>query len=148
MGLLGVFFFNFSMAITLASLANILSSAKGTGFGLASFSLAIGALPALLGLRLEHPLALFAMSLISAFALGVGLTLVKDSIVTGPFGHERSVQVLNEAQVGQSSQIEQATQESQTTQTIHVTPEASIAQTEHIAPGDESTATLGNEQHD
>lgn len=145
MGLLGVFFFNFSMAITLASLANILSSAKGTAFGLASFSLAIGALPALLGLRLEHPLALFAMSLVSAFALGVGLTLVKDSIVTGPFGHERSVQVLNDVQAEQASQIEQAIQESQA---VHVTPEASIAQTEHVAPGDESTATLGNEQHD
>ena len=148
MGLLGVFFFNFSMAITLASLANILSSAKGTAFGLASFSLAIGALPALLGLRLEHPLALFAMSLVSAFALGVGLTLVKDSIVTGPFGHERSAQVLNDVQIEQASQIEQATQESQATQAVHVASEASIAQTEHVAPGDESTATLGNEQHD
>ena len=64
MGLLAVFFFNFTMAITLASLSNILHEAKGTAFGLASFSLAIGALPALLGLRLEHPLVLSAMSLI------------------------------------------------------------------------------------
>ena len=92
MGLLAVFFFNFTMAITLASLANILHEAKGTAFGLASFSLAIGALPALLGLRLEHPLVLTAMSLISAFALGVSLTLVKDSVATGPFGHERMFQ--------------------------------------------------------
>ena len=92
MGLLAVFFFNFTMAITLASLSNILHEAKGTAFGLASFSLAIGALPALLGLRLEHPLVLSAMSLISALALGVSLTLAKDTVATGPFGHERMFQ--------------------------------------------------------
>lgn len=92
MGLLAVFFFNFTMAITLASLSNILHEAKGTAFGLASFSLAIGALPALLGLRLEHPLVLSAMSLISALSLGVSLTLVKDTVATGPFGHERMFQ--------------------------------------------------------
>ena len=92
MGLLAVFFFNFTMAITLASLSNILHEAKGTAFGLASFSLAIGALPALLGLRLEHPLVLSAMSLISALALGVSLTLVEDTVATGPFGHERMFQ--------------------------------------------------------
>ena len=92
MGLLGVFFFNFTMSITLASLANILPNAKGTAFGLASFSLAVGALPALAGFRIEHPLMLSAMSLVSAFALGVGLTLVKDSVATGPFGHERMFQ--------------------------------------------------------
>lgn len=89
MGLLAVFFFNFTMAITLASLSNIFHEAKGTAFGLASFALAIGALPALLGLRLEYPLVLSAMSLISALALGVSLTLVKDTVATGPFGHER-----------------------------------------------------------
>lgn len=92
MGLLGVFFFNFTMSITLASLANILPNAKCTAFGLASFSLAVGALPALAGFRIEHPLMLSAMSLVSAFALGVGLTLVKDSVATGPFGHERMFQ--------------------------------------------------------
>ena len=92
MGLLGVFFFNFTMSITLASLANILPNAKGTAFGLASFSLAVGALPALAGFSIEHPLMLSAMSLVSAFALGVGLTLVKDSVATGPFGHERMFQ--------------------------------------------------------
>ena len=93
LGLLGVFFFNFTMSITLASLANILPNAKGTAFGLASFSLAVGALPALAGFRIEHPLMLSAMSLVSALALGVGLTLVKDSVATGPFGHERMFQV-------------------------------------------------------
>lgn len=92
MGLLGVFFFNFTMSITLASLANILPNAKGTAFGLASFSLAVGALPALAGFRIEHPLMLSAMSLVSALALGVGLTLVKDSVAIGPFGHERMFQ--------------------------------------------------------
>ena len=101
MGLLGVFFFNFTMSITLASLANILPNAKGTAFGLASFSLAVGALPALAGFRIEHPLMLSAMSLVSALALGVGLTLVKDSVATGPFGHER---ILQAAQVAETAE--------------------------------------------
>ena len=92
MGLLGVFFFNFTMSITLASLANILPNAKGTAFGLASFSLAVGALPALAGFRIEHPSMLSGISLVSALSLGVGLTLVKDSVATGPFGHERMFQ--------------------------------------------------------
>lgn len=92
MGLLGVFFFNFTMSITLASLANILPNAKGTAFGLASFSLAVGALPALAGYRIEHPAMLSGISLASALALGVGLTLVKDSVATGPFGRERMFQ--------------------------------------------------------
>lgn len=92
MGLLGVFFFNFTMSITLASLANILPNAKGTAFGLASFSLAVGALPALVGFRIEHPVMLSGISLVSALALSVGLTLVKDSVATGPFGHERMFQ--------------------------------------------------------
>ena len=92
MGLLGVFFFNFTMSITLASLANILPNAKGTAFGLASFSLAVGALPALAGFRIEHPAMLSVISLVSALSLGVGLTLVKDSVATGPFGHERMFQ--------------------------------------------------------
>ena len=98
MGLLGVFFFNFTMSITLASLANIFPNAKGTAFGLASFSLAVGALPALLGFRIEHPLMLSAMSLVSALALGVGLTLVNDTVVTGPFGHERMLQAAQVAE--------------------------------------------------
>ena len=94
MGLLAVFFFNFTMSITLASLANILPNAKGTAFGLASFSLAVGALPALAGFRIEHPAMLSGISLVSALSLGVGLTLVKDSVATGPFGHERMFQAV------------------------------------------------------
>ena len=105
MGLLAVFFFNFTMAITLASLSHILHEAKGTAFGLASFSLAIGALPALLGLRLEHPLVLSAMSLISALALGVSLTLVKDSVATGPFGHERMLQAAQVAETAEEDNL-------------------------------------------
>ena len=98
MGLLGVLFFNFTMSITLASLANILPNAKGTAFGLASFSLAVGALPALAGFRIEHPAMLSGISLVSALALGVGLTLVKDSVATGPFGHERMLQAAQVAE--------------------------------------------------
>ena len=99
MGLLGVFFFNFTMSITLASLANILPNAKGTAFGLASFSLAVGALPALLGFRVEHPVMLSVISLVSALALGVGLTLVKDTVVAGPFGHERMFHTAQVAEI-------------------------------------------------
>ena len=99
MGLLGVFFFNFTMSITLASLANILPNAKGTAFGLASFSLAVGALPALLGFRVEHPVMLSVISLVSALALGVGLTLVKDTVVTDPFGHERMFHTAQVAEI-------------------------------------------------
>ena len=99
MGLLGVFFFNFTMSITLASLANILPNAKGTAFGLASFSLAVGALPALAGFRIEHPAMLSVISLVSALALGVGLTLVKDTVVTGPFGHERMFHTAQVAEI-------------------------------------------------
>ena len=99
MVLLGVFFFNFTMSITLASLANILPNAKGTAFGLASFSLAVGALPALLGFRVEHPVMLSVISLVSALALGVGLTLVKDTVVTGPFGHERMFHTAQVAEI-------------------------------------------------
>ena len=109
MGLLGVFFFNFTMSITLASLANILPNAKGTAFGLASFSLAVGALPALVGFRIEHPAMLSGISLVSALALGVGLTLVKGSVATGPFGHERMFQA---AQVVEAVEEEVLTAES------------------------------------
>ena len=105
MGLLGVLFFNFTMSITLASLANILPNAKGTAFGLASFSLAVGALPALVGFRIEHPAMLSGISLVSALALGVGLTLVKDSVATGPFGHERMLQAAQVAETAEEDNL-------------------------------------------
>ena len=105
LGLLGVFFFNFTMSITLASLANILPNAKGTAFGLASFSLAVGALPALAGFRIEHPAMLSGISLVSALALGVGLTLVKDSVATGPFGHERMLQAAQVAETAEEDNL-------------------------------------------
>ena len=105
MGLLAVFFFNFTMSITLASLANILPNAKGTAFGLASFSLAVGALPALVGFRIEHPAMLSGISLVSALALGVGLTLVKDSVATGPFGHERMLQAAQVAETAEEDNL-------------------------------------------
>lgn len=105
MGLLGVFFFNFTMSITLASLANILPNAKGTAFGLTSFSLAVGALPALAGFSIEHPAMLSGISLVSALALGVGLTLVKDTVVTGPFGHERMLQAAQVAETAEEDNL-------------------------------------------
>ena len=142
MGLLAAFFFNFTMAITLASLANILHEAKGTAFGLASFSLAIGALPALLGLRLEHPLVLTAMSLISAFALGVSLTLVKDSVATGPFGHERLTQASNDTQVTQEPQAAQEAQVAYVPQVAHE------PQAECVASDGEAAEISDDKHHD
>ena len=37
---------------------------------------------------------LSGISLVSALALGVGLTLVTDSVATGPFGHARMFQAV------------------------------------------------------
>lgn len=136
MGLLGVFFFNFTMSITLASLANILSNAKGTAFGLASFSLAVGALPALLGFRVEHPVMLSVISLVSALALGIGLTLVKDTVVTGPFGHER---MFPAAQVAKTSKEDTPTAEL-SDQVNELAGEDELASEDYPVAEDESAA--------
>ena len=84
------------MAITLASLVNILPRAKGTAFGLASFSLAIGASLALLGPHSEDPLVFSVISLVSALALGVSLTLIKDLVVTDSIDSKCVTQVSND----------------------------------------------------
>ena len=72
-GLVATLLFNFTMAITLSQLAGLMPQARGTAFGIASFSLAIGALPALLGLRMASPLALCVLSLVSLALLLGGL---------------------------------------------------------------------------
>ena len=72
-GLLAVFLFNFTMPITLSVLARLLPSAKGTAFGIASFSLAVGSLPALLGFVLSSPLVLAALAAVSLALLLGGL---------------------------------------------------------------------------
>ncbi len=72
-GLLAVFLFNFTMPITLSVLARLLPCAKGTAFGIASFSLAVGSLPALLGFVLSSPLVLAALAVVSLALLLGGL---------------------------------------------------------------------------
>lgn len=72
-GLVATFLFNFTMAITLSALAALLPRAHGLAFGIASFSLAIGALPALIGFRLSSEYALCALSVASLVLLELGL---------------------------------------------------------------------------
>lgn len=75
-GLVATFLFNFTMAITLCSLAHILPRAKGTAFGIASFSLAVGALPALMGVQAESGLCLCVLSLVSLALLESALAVM------------------------------------------------------------------------
>ena len=75
-GIAAAFLFNFTMAITLCSLTRLLPNAKGMGFGIASFSLAIGALPALLGVRMESGSGLSVLSLVSLVMLELALAAI------------------------------------------------------------------------
>lgn len=74
-GLAATLLFNFTMAITLFALTKLLPQARGMAFGLLSFSLAIGALPALLGVRAASPAVLCALSLVSLALLVGGLVM-------------------------------------------------------------------------
>lgn len=76
-GIAATLLFNFTMAITLSALAGLLPQAKGMAFGIASFALAIGALPALLGLRLASPVVLCVLSVVSLVLLELGLACAK-----------------------------------------------------------------------
>ena len=76
-GLAATFLFNFTMAITLSALAGLMPQAHGLAFGLASFALAMGALPALLGLRATSGGALAILSLASLIFLELGLMLAR-----------------------------------------------------------------------
>ncbi len=48
---------------------------------------------------------LSGISLVSALSLGVGLTLVKDSVATGPFGHERMLQAAQVAETAEEDAL-------------------------------------------
>lgn len=76
-GLAATLLFNLTMAITLTSLADLLPRAKGTAFGIASFSLAIGSLPAFAGLRVGSALGLCVLSVASLAALELGLLIAR-----------------------------------------------------------------------
>ena len=72
-GVCATFLFNFTMAITLTALAGVLPRSPGLAFGIASFSLAIGAAPALLGFAPTGPGLLCVLSLVSLALLMAGL---------------------------------------------------------------------------
>ncbi len=72
-GLGATLLFNFTMAITLGELARLLPDARGMAFGIASFSLALGALPALLGLGFASAPLLSLLSILSLVLLLAGL---------------------------------------------------------------------------
>lgn len=74
-GILAVLLFNMTMPITLTSLANIFDKNKGLAFGLLTFALFLGAMPVFFGYAdiLFNPVGLFAITIISAIILFVGL---------------------------------------------------------------------------
>ena len=74
-GMAATLLFNLTMAITLSALSRLLPRARGLAFGIASFALAIGVLPALLGLRASSGAALCALSLVSLALLEAGIAL-------------------------------------------------------------------------
>ena len=74
-GVCATFLFNFTMAITLTALASILPKSQGLAFGIASFSLAVGAAPVLLGFAPTGPALLCALSIVSLVLLSAGLVV-------------------------------------------------------------------------
>ena len=76
-GMLAAFLFNFTMPVTLISLANLMPASRGIAFGIASFSLAIGALPALIGFDVDGPMALSVLAITSLACLLPALRLAR-----------------------------------------------------------------------
>ena len=76
-GMLAAFLFNFTMPVTLISLANLMPASRGIAFGVASFSLAIGALPALIGFDVDGPMALSVLAIASLACLLPALRLAR-----------------------------------------------------------------------
>lgn len=76
-GVLAILLFNMTMPITLTALSNILPKNKGMAFGLLTFALFIGAIPVFCGYKeiLFNPVGLFAITIVSAIILYVGIRL-------------------------------------------------------------------------
>ncbi len=87
MGLLGVLFPTLLCPLRW-HLWLILPNAKAPRLDWPVSPLAVGALPALAGFQMRCSL----YRLVSALALGVGLTLIGIPWLQGPFGHERMFQ--------------------------------------------------------
>jgi MFS transporter, FSR family, fosmidomycin resistance protein len=72
----GVLLLNLTMPVTLAATVEALTGYPGFAFGLASFALVLGAMPALLGVSISGPLIVAAVILLSAAALYYGLRML------------------------------------------------------------------------
>lgn len=77
----GVFLFNFSMAVTLIAVLNLLPAYRGLSFGLTTVALYLGALPVLLGSNewVYNPFMGFAVIMLSAITLFIALRYSKNT---------------------------------------------------------------------
>ena len=80
LAIIGVFFFNLTMPITLTAISNMLPGRAGFAFGLTTLALIIGALPTFTGLKtiMNNQLFVLSIIIISATALYLGLKLYFD----------------------------------------------------------------------
>lgn len=73
--IVGMFFFNFTMPITLTAIANMLPQREGFAFGLTTLALLVGALPTFAGIKLgiENSITIFFIVILSAILIYFGL---------------------------------------------------------------------------
>jgi len=77
LGILAILFFNMTMPITLTALSNILNNNKGFAFGLLTFALFVGAMPAFFGDTsiVFNKFGLCIITLVSMVILYIGIKL-------------------------------------------------------------------------
>ena len=75
LAIVGMFCFNFTMPITLTSLANMMPNYKGFAFGLTTLSLLIGYLPIFLEYKISQSMLYFEIILISVIITAIALKL-------------------------------------------------------------------------
>ena len=80
LGILAILFFNMTMPITLTALSNILNNGKGFAFGLLTFALFVGAMPAFFGdtLLVFNKIGLCIITLVSMVILYIGIKLYEN----------------------------------------------------------------------
>jgi MFS transporter, FSR family, fosmidomycin resistance protein len=98
LAIMGVFFFNLTMPITLTCLAEMLPGKSGFAFGLTTLALIIGAWPTFMQLRIltSNQMVILAAILISIAALYGGLRLYDDHFgdrIPAPAGPNSAVKV-------------------------------------------------------
>lgn len=73
--IIGIFFFNFTMPVTLTAIANIMPRREGFAFGLTTLALIIGAMPSFINIKLgaENAAAVFFIIILSAVLIYSGL---------------------------------------------------------------------------